>query len=210
MYLINDISFISTVNKNHQYDLAKLLKVYDWTVWLTLTLTILILIALASVKYTLWKSFISFTEPLFGKGNPLAIKCFTYVTYLLALIPIIEIIKNELLSSLVAMDEIKSDTLDDLLNPNVFTGIFDDIPYYFEESEKVDEEILKRKLIALFNKTKEITLEFLLKLHNPEESNKIKRDFAIIDDDISLRNIQVSISIYYHNLISHLKSCEYR
>lgn len=194
MYLLNDISFISTINKNYQYDLTKLLKVYHWNVWLTLTMTILTLIAFSSMKYTLWKSLISYTEPLLGKGNPLAIKCFTYITYLLALIPIIEIIKNELLVNLVAIEEIKSDTIDDLLSPNVVTLIFD-YKDYIQESKQLDEEILSRKLSNLFIKTKAASSEYVLELRNPDELKKLGRNIAIMEDDFSLKYIQVSNKI---------------
>src|SRR5581483_3441593 len=64
LYLVNQISFISTIDTKHNYDLTKLLKVYHWSIWLTLAALVSILILLANNKYTFWKSFWSYIEPL--------------------------------------------------------------------------------------------------------------------------------------------------
>src|SRR5882757_1050274 len=87
LYLINQVSFLSTFDTKHDYDLTKLLKVYHWSSWIILILMNFILISISSYKNTLWKSFWSFIDPLFGDGNSLSLKCFSYALYLLALIP---------------------------------------------------------------------------------------------------------------------------
>src|SRR5882757_3993574 len=138
LYLINQISFISTFKTKHDYDLTKLLKVYHWSSWITLAAMISILILLANNQNTFWKSFWSFIDPLFGKGNSLSIKCFSYALYLLALIPIIEIVKNEILASLMIFKELKFDTLDDFINPKVVVWMLDNPNYWRRECKKIN------------------------------------------------------------------------
>lgn len=129
LYLSNQISIISTVEKYHDYESMKCLKVYHWTVWFVLAMIIFFLITFSVIirKESLWKAFWSFVSALLlQNGSPRAIKCFTFTAYLLALIPFIEIIRNELLVNLVTIRETKADTIDDLLNSNIRVYMFDD------------------------------------------------------------------------------------
>jgi hypothetical protein len=195
LYLSNQISIISTVDLYHDYEPTKCLKVYNWKVWLVLEMIIFFLIAFTLIirKVSLRKAFWSFVNPLFHQNvSTRAINCFTYTTYLLALIPFIEIIRNELLINLVTIREFKVDTIDDLLNPKIRVYMFDDKDYWLKEIEMLDEEgELKDKLKSLFHKTKHYSLqqwfEFTL------NSGKIGRNYAAIEDEYSMEWFQVIV-----------------
>ena len=153
-----------------------------------------ILILLANNKYTFWKSFWSFIDPLFDKGNSLSIKCFSYTLYLLALIPIIEIVKNELLTSLVVYKELKFDTLDDFINPKVVVWMHDNPNYWRRESEKINDTQLSLKLQTLFKKIdKPYNIhDFISLIQSPDKLRKVGRNYAVIEDEFSLKWFKVN------------------
>src|SRR5581483_6785621 len=165
LYLVNQISILSTFDTIHDYNLRNLLNVYHWSCFVMMAVMILILIRLASYKNTLWKSFWSFIDPLVGEGNNHSIKCFSYTLYLLALIPFLEVIRNEFMTSLIAVKEVKLDTLDDLLDPEVTVYMFKSPQYWKNESKMIDDDVLKTKLNILFtNVGNKTSIEDWLKL----------------------------------------------
>jgi hypothetical protein len=194
LYLINRLSILSTFDTKHDYDLMNLLKVYHWSCWLTLAAIISILILLASYNNTFWKSFWSFIDPLLSKGNSHSIKCFSYALYLFALIPFLQIIQNELLANLVAVKEIKSDTIDDLLDPKITIFMFHDRESLRRDIDKVDDFELRVKLQSLLTKIgKTSSLEDWINLtQEPDQMRRIGRNYAFMNDEYSLRWTQVS------------------
>jgi hypothetical protein len=153
-----------------------------------------ILILLTSYNNTLWKSFWAFIDPLFGKGNSLSLKCFSFVLYLLALIPFLEIIRNELLTSLVSVKEIKSDTIDDLLDPRITVYTFVDPQYWKSESKMIDDIQLRNKLQAFFDKIgkRSEPEDWFNLMQDTHKLKSIGRNYAFIDYEYQIRRVQVS------------------
>jgi hypothetical protein len=194
LYLSNKISIMSTIDTKQGYDLTRIIEVYHWTSWLTLFALIIFLISFSCIKNTIKQSFWAFIEPIFAKGNSLAIKCFTYTCYLLALVPFLEIMKNEILVNLVTIKEIKSDTIDDLFNPKVVVYLFDNqLSYFSEEIEKIKDTQFGKKLARLLFKIKEANVDDLLRLlQQPEQVKQVGRNYAIIMNDHSMKWFYVS------------------
>jgi hypothetical protein len=192
LYLSNELSILSTVDKIDEHDLTSMLKVYNWDTWITFMVFLFILISFSSIKTTLWNSFWSFFNPLFGQENPHALKSLTYVFYLLALIPLLEIMRNELLVKLVAVKEKSCDTIDDLMNPNV--KVFSFNMNYINHVNKIVEDTQLRqkleKLLKKIGKSKGVA-DWIELIQNPEEIKKVGRNYALIDSEYSMGWIQV-------------------
>jgi len=119
----------------------------------------------------------------------------TYGAYILALIPFLEIIRNELLANLVAVKETSYHTIDDLLNPKTFIFMNGDFDYLREENRKLDHDSeLREKLEKLLDKIgKRSSASDILKLvSNPDQLKKIGRNIVLIDDEYSMRWLEVS------------------
>jgi hypothetical protein len=193
LYLVNQISILSTFDTKHDYNLGNLLNVYHLSCLVTMAVCVLLFISITSLKSTLWKSFWAYVDPLIGRRDNMTFKCFSYTIYLLALIPFLEIIRNELLASLITVKEVKLDTLDDLLDPKVTVYMFINHNYWSHESEMIDDVQLKEKLKSLFTKvSKQTNVEDWLKLlQNPDELRGTERKSACIYDDYRMRWIKV-------------------
>jgi hypothetical protein len=194
LYLINGLSILSTFHTKHDYNLSNLLKVYHWSSWLTLVTMIFILILLTSYYNTIWKSFWSFIDPLLGSGDSNSLKCFSFALYLLALIPFLEIIRNELLASLVAVKEIKSETIDDLLDPKITVYMFQKPQFWKKESEKIDDIQLRVKLQALFTKIGKSSgiNDWLNLMQDTHKLKSVGRNYAFFSNEYKIRHVQVS------------------
>lgn len=171
-----------------------------------LALMISILITLSSYKNTFYKSFWSFIDPLVGKGNSLSLKCFSYALYLIALIPFIEIIRNELHSSLLVMKEIKFDTIEELLDPKVVVIMFKDPIYWLKESARINDVELSIKLQLLFKKIdKQFNSDdWMILIQNKDKFRKVGRNYALIEDEFSMRWFKVNS--YFILIFCHYKN----
>jgi hypothetical protein len=194
LYFSNQISILSTVEKNFHYDLNKLLSFYQSNVWFTLFGLILFLISFTAIKNPIRNSSWAFIDPLFREGNPRAIKCFSYSVYLVALIPFLNVISNELLVNLVAVKEHTSNTINDLLDPSIFVLLFDNKEYWEKEMRKLDDSHLKTDFSRLLSKvTRKSDINDLMELiQNKEKVAKIGRHFALIGGEHELKLIGVS------------------
>jgi hypothetical protein len=148
------------------------------------------------------KSFWAFIDPLLGEGNPLAIRSFTYVTYLLALIPFLEIIRNELLVNLVLVKERSSDTIEDLLDPKVFVFLFDNKEYWEKECLKLDDPQLKANFEQLLSKisSKSNMNDLFELILDKNKVKKVGRNFAVIWNQYDIRYMDVSISNNHNHI----------
>ena len=99
LYLLNQISILSSFDTIHDYNLINLLNVYHWSCLVMLAVCVLLFILISSLKSTIWDSFWAYIDPLIGRKDNKTFKSFSYTIYLLALIPFLEIIRNELLAS---------------------------------------------------------------------------------------------------------------
>jgi len=193
LYLSNEISILSTVDRIDEYDSTSMLKVYNWDTWITFMITLIVLISISSVKTTLRHSFWSFIDPLFGKDNPHAVKGLTYALYLLAIIPFIEIMRNELLVKLVTVKEKSCDTIDDLMDPRVKVFSFIDMDYLNQVNKNIEDARLRQKLDKLFKKIGKSTglSDWLELIQEHGEIKKFGRNYAMIENEYQLIQIQV-------------------
>jgi hypothetical protein len=194
LYFVNQISILSTFDTKHDYKLSNLLKVYHWSCLVVLAVCVLLFILIASIKSTLWKSFWGYVDPLIGRRDNLTFHSFSFTLYLLALIPLLEIVRNELLASLIAVKEVKIDTLDDLLDPKVIVYMFKDPKQWRKESEMIGDVQLKEKLKSFFTKVgNQTSVEDWIKLlQNPDQLRGTERKSACIHDDFQMRRMKVS------------------
>jgi hypothetical protein len=193
LYLSNQFSFISTVDRIDDYDLKSMLKVYHWNTWISFGILFLTIISITSMKSTLWNSFWSFIAPLFDQTNPRAIKSFIYVSYLLTLIPFLGIIKNELLANLIAVKEKSYDTIDDLVQSNVTIFMFEDINYLRMENSKINDVEFRENLDKLFDKIGKRSRvgDWIKLVNNRKEVLKVGRNYATINNEYAMNWIQV-------------------
>ena len=118
----------------------------------------------------------------------------SFALYLLALIPFLEIIRNELLTNLVAVKEIRSDTIDDLLDERITVYMFENPLWWKNESEKVDNVPLRVKLEALFTKIgkRSGVNEWLNLIQDTSKVKRVGRNYAFFDDEHKIRWVKVS------------------
>ena len=194
LYLLNEISILSTFDIKRDYNLSNLLNVYHWSCFVVLAVCVLLFILISSLKSTLWKSIWAYIDPLIGRYDNTTFKSFSYTFYLLALIPFIEIIRNELLASLVTMKEVKSDTLDDLLDPEITVFMFREIKYWKNESRLIADELLERKFDSLFEKSTHSSLGSWFEMfNNPDQLKKKVRRMACLHDEFSIKMAKVGL-----------------
>ncbi len=214
MYLSDQMAILSAVRKMNDNSFDHIWSCYDWSVWIAFILITLLSIIITmrsremrnqsgiqSFLSSLWIHF----EPLLGEGNVIKHKSLLYLCYLLALFPLIIIFENELLAKLVSNQKLRFNSVEEILahedmNPKV--NYRHNKYFYKNQTDKLEDSILKRELSAFENRISVFTMTELSNIiDNPEKVIDYFERLVILGDDFSIRFIKVSNHFYYFRLI---------
>ena len=90
------------------------------------------------------------------------------------------------------MKEMKSDTLDDLLDPELTVFMFKEPKYWKNESRMINDEQLKTKLENLFDKLNYSSIDGWLEMFQNYEMKKIGK-MAFLDNEFTMKWVKVGI-----------------
>jgi hypothetical protein len=194
LYLENQLLMVSPVIKESAPTVMSIRRAYDEYEWIAILSTILFLIIFntiitknmnkENIINRLCLSLWSYYQPLIGKGEPRKPMNFVYLFWLIGVIPLVEIFKNDLLANLVSIPDVYTNNIDDLLDYNRKTFMHRDDIYNFRGLKIVQDTKLQEKLRRLAEKSDEIEMDSVLKLR---DSPKYLKHFSFIEDEYSIK-----------------------
>jgi hypothetical protein len=115
---------ISAIVKQSQTSFYYLTQTYETSVWVTFITTIIFLSLFSKIlsigkkdkNHSFWSSIWTNINIVLGQGVSIQELKITQLFFIISLIPFIELIRNELVSSLVSVPEKYAENMDDLIN----------------------------------------------------------------------------------------------
>jgi len=201
---------MTAIIKQSKYSSLFILQTYNIDVWLTLLSTVLLLSLINSINLMKRNDTIKWLieknlsviwiicESLLGKGGRKKLFTISYLFWLISILPIIEILKNELFSIIINVPERMVNNIDELLDEKIMS-----VTLYKDDFAMIDKEsqlsfALKEKFIKLRQKT--ILLEekaFFQLLKTPDEWKSFIKKMAILEDQFSMQWFYGTLKRYF-------------
>ena len=119
LYISYRLSMLSAIVKGNEISFNYLTQTYEKSVWILL-FTFILLLSIINYKLfskkTFWYSVWTYIYLLFGKSNLRRDLNIMDLFYIISIIPFIEIIRNNLFSSLVSLPEKYANNMEDMIN----------------------------------------------------------------------------------------------
>jgi hypothetical protein len=201
---------MTAIIKQSKYSSLFILQTYNIDVWLTLLSTVLLLSLINSIKLTKNNDTIKWLieknlsviwiicESLLGKGKRNKLFTISYLFWLISILPIIEILKNELFSIIINVPERMVNNIDELLDEKMMSLTFSKGDFEMIDKESQLSSALEEKFIKLSQKTilfEEKTIKRFIKTPN-ELENFIKK-MAVLEDQYSMQWLYGTFKRYF-------------
>jgi hypothetical protein len=203
LFIQNQMSMLTPVIKTQRYSsLINLSRIYDSSVWLTLIAILIFLSFITTFKmkyinkdkgklYLLFgESLWIYFKTLLDKGDQKKFITYSYLFWLISILPVIEIYKNELFAKIVLVSERRVDTIDDIIADGSITVTINekDLRNLRKESVKTEDDVMREKINKLVSKTITLNADIIFNyIENVSEmKNRLKR-VTILEDEYSMR-----------------------
>jgi len=219
LYLLNKLTFAGKIRKEKYSQNVDVMKGFSSEVWFLILISLLIYIFLNCLteKFRnktlliskIFSSFYTYLLPFINCGDNRKPFTIIYLFWLISLFPLVEIFKNDLLANLVALNETKIETIQQLIDSN---------NRGFSYNERVitklienPNEDLKEGLEILETRTKTFrqlltNTDLIETSKSPEQIAKFFDSVTLIDDEL---NIQVSYEIIRRFYKSYIATEKY-
>lgn len=203
LYNFYQLAMIGAGIKQPYHDSLSIAKVYDQYVCYLILSSVIILSVLSviisfnnnsSIIKQILESFWSYSLPLIQKGHNKKPFIIMYLFWLISMIPLIEILKNNLLANLVHTPTQYKNNLFDILKPESFITTLSRNYQLFVQREVHQERLFKNEFIQLKNRLFLLTfIETSGLNYQPDKRSKLISNFVLIDNENKVK--------YIHNVI---------
>ena len=204
LYISNQMVILSPDIPQQKYPVDHILNTFDIKIWSLIIMSLIFIMFINRFSFKLksvnirlqniWQLFWIHFWPMIGKPHNLGFRCYLYLLWIIALFPLTEIVKNDLLANLLNQELIPLETIDDILElydkkivTRIYTDSFKvtDYNHYIktntiEKSEFTDKLL---KMSKLFIKINEDIMDLVPFLDDPEQMVKIISSSVLIEDE---------------------------
>lgn len=208
IFMENELVFISPVIKQSKSHSLNILKTYGTHIWMLILATLLLLIIFnAFFEYNLilppLKKLVSsawvYFQPLISRGSGREPFNVFYLLWLISVLPLVEIFKNDLLANLVLQPEIYINDISDLLQDGQQTFAHSSkIKFWTQGLAQLNDSHLKEKLKLLSNKTNSFDkiLNDVSSLDENEEHVQKLLKYSIISEENVINEIKPLLNVF--------------